>query len=189
MAKNILKYHNIYLFIITLSLIGFISGFVFYKVQSIETKNSIKEAINLEEELSSGNNNIIKSIKNSSCILINSIFIITIIINISNIFIKPFEIGFIFSFLNTYNLKFSIIYSFFYLIIPLIFSFILIRIGLTISTNIINLLITKEKRKFTHLKLLFIKYFIVSFFIVLYELIIAIFSSNINSYLMTFLQL
>ncbi len=187
MAKNIVKYHSIYLFIVTLSLIGFISGYAFYKVQSIETKNNIKEAINLEEELSTGNNNIIKSIKNSSCILINSIFIITIIINISNIFIKPFEIGFIFCFLNTYSLKLSIIYSVSYLVIPLIFSFILIRVGLTISTSIISILVTRDKRKFAHLKLLFTKYFLISFFIILYELIIAIFSSNINSYLMTFL--
>ncbi len=188
MAKNIVKYHSIYLFIVTLSLIGFISGFFFYKVQNTEKKEYISTNINIEEDLSRGTNNIIKSIKNSTNTFINSIIIITQIKNISKIFINPFEIGFIFSFLLTYNFKFSFLYTSIYLIIPLLFNFILIRISITISIDIIKLILIREKKGLKHLKLICIKYLLITSFLLLYELILSIFSSNINAYLMTILK-
>lgn len=187
MAKNIVKYHSIYLFIITLATIGFITGFTFYKIQNDTTKQNIKETINIKDNLSTGSNNIFKSTKESVKIFINSIFIISILINISNIFLKPFEIGFIFSFLTTYNFKLSLIYSLFYLIIPLLFFFILMRIGLTLAHNLLVLIFTRDKKLLKQLKLLCMKYLLITFFLILYEIIIAIFSTNINSYLMTFL--
>lgn len=188
MARNIAKYHSIYLFITILSLIGFITGFCYYKVQSDSIKQNIKESINIEEDLSSSSNNILKRIKSSASILVNSFFIITQISNISKIFINPFEIGFIFSFLITYNFKVSIIYITAYHIIPLLFTFILIRISLTVSLNILKLIITRDKKIIKHLKRLLIKYLLITSFLLIYEIIISIFSSNINSYLMTIIQ-
>ena len=170
MAKNIVKYHSIYLFISILTLIGFITGLCYYKVQNDSIKQNIKESINIEKDLSSGTNNILKRTKSSVNILINSFLIITQLSNISNVFIKPFEIGFISSFLSTYNFKLSIIYTTIYHIIPLLFSLILTRISITISINIIKLLIKRDKKTFKHLKLIFLKYILITSFLLIYEI-------------------
>lgn len=187
MAKNIKRHQSIYLFIVILSIIGFFTGFFFYKTQSPSTKETIKESINIEEDLHSSSNNIIKRSKQIVFILMASLFLITIIINYVKIFIEPFQIGFIFSFLLTYNLKFAWIYSFFYHFIPLIFILILIRISTTISLDIIKFLYTKEQKVKKHLCLILKKYALISIFFLSYELLLAIFSTNLNAYLMTIL--
>lgn len=188
MARNLAKYRNIYLFISILALIGFICGFFYYKVQSPVIKENIKESINIEEDLNSGFNNIFKSSKKSLLILGSSILIITSIINVSKIFYEPFLIGFIFSFLCSYNFKLAFIYCFFYQLIPLLFFLILIRVGFTITLDIIKIIITREKKKIHHLKMIIIKYFIILLCLLIYEFIISIFSLNINAYLMTFIS-
>lgn len=187
MAKNIVKYKIIYLFIIILSLTGFISGIIYYQIQPQYLKEETKELLNIKEELSSPVNNIKKSVKNSGTILLNSILIITQYKNLFNIFYKPFEIGFIFNLLKSYNFKLAIIYNLIYQLLPYIFSIILIRIGLTISISIIKLIIERSNQNKKHLFLLIKKYLIITAILLIYELIISFFSTNINSYLMTFL--
>lgn len=187
MVRNIVKHHNIYIFIIVLALIAFITGRVYYNVQSKNTKDSIKETIAIEEDLSYPTNNILKRIKSTSIILVSSIFIITQIFNIFKIFSMPFEIGFIFSFLKSYSFKLALIYTTLYQIIPLIISLILIRISITISFNIIEAIIYRKRSTLLKIKHLFKKYLLIFAFLILYEIIIAIFSININAYLLTFL--
>lgn len=187
MAKNIKRHQNIYLFIIILSLIGFLTGFFYYKTQSASTKTTITETINIKEDLSSPTNNLFKRIKQITFIGLASLFIVTIVINYIKIFIEPFQTGFIFSFLLTYNIKFSFIYTFFYHFIPLLFILILIRISTTISLSIIKFLYTKEQKEKKHLLLILKKYLLISIFFLSYEFLLSIFSSNLNAYLMTIL--
>lgn len=187
MVRNIAKHKSIYLFISVLATIGFFTGFFFYKVQNNESKTYIKESIDIKENLSTGNNKIFITLKKSLFIFICSIFVIPQVINITKIFFEPFEIGFIFSFLLSYNFTIASIYTIFYNLISLIILFILIRISISISYNIIKFLLYREKTTFKHLKRLCLKYFILTSILLLYEIIISIFSTNINSYLMTFL--
>ena len=97
----------------------------------------------------------------------------------------PFEIGFIFSFLTTYNLKFAIIYTLFYYLIPLLLSIILIRLSISLTYNIIKYLFKKERTIKRVIILINKKYLILSIITLLYEIIITIFSTNLNGYLMT----
>lgn len=187
MASNIIKYKSIYLFTLVLTIIGFFTGFFYYKVQPNDSKTYIKESINIQENLSTGTNNTFKSIKESSLIFVCGIFILSQLSNIIKIFFKPFEIGFIFSFLTTYNFKLAFIYILLYHFISLILTLILIRISLSISFNIIKLLLYRDRNTIKQLKLLCQKYLIVSIILIIYEIIISIFSTIINSYLMTFL--
>lgn len=187
MLNIIKKYKYTYLFITILTTIGFISGIIYYQVQPQETKTETKELLNIKEELNIRHNNILKSLKNSSIIIINTISIIFIIKNVINIFYKPFEVGFIFSLLNTYNIKFSIIYILIYNIPSIIISVILTRISLTIIINIIKYIITKnrkiKKEILTQLK----KYTIITLIELTYQISIYIISPKINAYLMTFI--
>lgn len=187
MVRNIVKHHNIYIFIIVLALIAFISGRMYYKVQPKETKESIKETIAIEEDLTYSTNNIFKRVKDSFLILISGIFIVTQIFNIFKIFKMPFEIGFVYSFLKSYSFKLAFIYTTLYQIIPLIITLILIRISITISFNLIKAIIYRKRTTIQKIKRLFKKYLIIFAFLLLYEIIIAIFSININTYLLTFL--
>lgn len=187
MAKNIIKYQSIYLFIIILTAIGFISGNIYYHIQKTETKNYIKEEIDIKKDLAKPTNNIKKRLKVSFVILISGIFIISQFFNIIKIFYEPFQIGFIFSFLKTYNPKLPIIYTTVYHIIPLLFYLILIRISITISKDIIKLIITKNQKDLKHLKLIIKKYLLITAFLLFYEFIISLFSSNINGYLISFI--
>ncbi len=185
MQKNILKYHNIYLFIIVLAFIGFLCGFFYYKVQSAEVKDNIKTTIAIEEDLGQGSNNIFKSIKKSFFVLGAGLLVLTQISNLIKIFYEPFEIGFIFSFLLHYNLKMAFIYTLLYHLIPLFFLFILIRISITISIDLIRLILVRSKKDFKHFKLILIKYLIIAGFLFFYEFIIALFSAQVNAYLLT----
>lgn len=187
MVRNIVKHHNIYIFIIILALIAFITGRIYYKVQPKETKEFIKETIAIEEDLTYSTNNIFKRCKDSFLILISSMFIITQIFNIFKIFKMPFEIGFVYSFLKSYSFKLAFIYSTLYQIIPLIITLILIRISITISYSIIEAIIYRKRITILKIKRLLKKYLIIFSILILYEIIIAIFSININAYLLTFL--
>ena len=187
MLKNILKYRNIYIFIITLSIIGFISGISYYQLQSSSTKEEIKEKISIKEELSTRINNIPKSLNTNITIFLLSLTIILIVINILNIFLKPFQIGFIFSFLLSYKTKFSLLYTSIYYLIPFIFTLILTRISITITISIIRYLLTKDIKIKKELKRTIKKYFLICSIELLYQVIIFLISPNINSYLMTIL--
>lgn len=187
MLKVLKKYHNIYIFILILSLIGLSTGYMYYEVQTSTTKQELTTSINIKEELSSGVNNIPKRFKIISKTLINSITILPQIINIFNIFYIPFETGFILNLLESFSIKFSLIYISIYHIIPLLFTLILIKISLSLSKSIIELLLFKDKLSIKNLKLHLKKYFLVSIIYLLYELLILIFSTNINSYLVTFI--
>lgn len=189
MVKNIAKHKYIYIFITTLSLIGFISGYIFYSIQSTSIKENTLSQINIKEELSSNINNTSKRIKKSITIFIYSIFIITQIYNIFDLFYSPFQSGFIINLLKTYSFKFSIIYSSIYLIIPILFQIILIRISINISINIIKLFILKERKIKQKTITLIKKYFLITIMNIFYEILITIFSTNINAYLMTILSI
>ena len=188
MKKVIKKSYNIYLFILVLSLIGLSSGYLYYQVQSKNMKEELTTKINIKEELNTGVNNIPKRLKTISKTLIYSITIIPEVINIFNIFYIPFETGFILNLLETFSLKFSLIYISLYHIIPLLFNLILIRISLSLSKSIIELLIFKDKLSIKNLKVNIKRYFIVSVLLIIYEIIILIFSTNINGYLVTFIN-
>lgn len=179
---------NIYLFILILSFIGLGTGYTYYQVQSTTTKEELISKINLKEELSSGVNNIPKRVKTIIKTITNSILIIPQIINIFNIFYIPFQTGFILNLLDTYTLKFSLIYISIYHIIPFIYNVILIKISLNLSKSIIELIIYKDKLSIKSIKHNFKKYITISLLYLFYEFIILIFSSNINSYLVTFIN-
>lgn len=181
------KLNNIYLFILILSLIGLSTGYTYYQVQSTNIKEELISKINLKEELSSGVNNIPKRTKSIIKTLIYSITIIPQVINIFNIFYIPFQTGFILNLLDTFTIKFSLIYITIYHLIPLIFICILTKKSLNISKSIIELLLYKDKLSIKTLKKHLKEYIIISFISLFYEFIILIFSSNINSYLVTFI--
>ena len=118
----------------------------------VKTKEKLIESINIEEELTHTINNIPKSFLTIIKTFLYSILILPQLINIFNIFYKPFQIGFILNMLETYSLRFSLIYISIYHILPLIFALILIKISLIISKKIIELLIYKDKLSIKHLK-------------------------------------
>lgn len=189
MVRNITKHKYIYLFIVVLSIIGFTSGYLFYTFQNEETKTKIIDEINIKGELNNSFNNLTKRAKEIGIVFISGILIIPEITNIFKIYYNPFEIGFIFNALKTYNIKFSLLYSLIYHIIPFIFILILIRLSFSISINIIKIIINKRKNiKFKRkLRILLKKYILISLIILFYEFLIFIFSGSINSYLMTIL--
>ena len=187
--KKLNKYKYIYLFIVVLALIGFISGYFYYNVQSSSTKEDIINKININEELSTTTNNTFKRLKETSIYLISSITIIPEVINIFNIYYEPFQVGFIFNILNSYNLKFSLLYTLIYHLIPLLFKLILIRITMTITYSFIKYIFKKNKKDKNKTIILIKKYLLISFFLLFYEFIIFIFNANIHSYLMTFLNI
>ena len=176
-----------YLFIIILSLIGLSTGYLYYETQTNETKEELKKEINLTEDLSNGVNNIPKRLKQILKTLLYSITILPSILNIFNIFYYPFQIGFILNILESFSIKLSLIYISIYHIIPLLFNLILIRIGIKLSKNIIELIIFKDKLSIKDLKHNLKHYLIVSIILLFYEFLILIFSTNINSYLVTFI--
>ncbi len=189
MLKNILKYKYIYVFIIILALIGFLSGILYYNIQPSSIKEETKELLNIKEQLSIKTNNIIKRTKDNSKILISSILIIPEYKNILQSFKKPFEIGFIFSLLSSYSYKLSIIYIGTYHILPFIFTLILIRVSISLSYSITKTLIKRDRKSLTRLNILLKKYIIVLTISCLYEIIIFFFSKNINGYLMAFINI
>lgn len=180
-----LKYRNIYIFIITLSFMGFISGYNYYRIQDSNLKTKAIESLNLKENLKKPVNNIIKNGKKCIKPIIYGIFILPQIINIVCTFYEPFQIGFIFNLLCTYNLKFSFIYIFLYHLIPLIILLFLIKISFAISKDIIKYIIWKNQIDKKHLKLLIKKYIIILLFEIMYEILILFFSTNINAFLIS----
>lgn len=176
-----------YLFILILSIIGLSTGYIYYETQSSTIKEELTTKINIKEDLSSGVNNIPKRLKTIIKTFLYSILIIPIIISIFNIFYYPFQIGFILNLLDTFSIKLSLIYISLYHIIPLVFTLILIRISIKISKNIIELLIFKDKLGIKEIKRNIKHYLYTSIVLLFYEFLILIFSSNINSYLVTFL--
>ena len=179
------KYKNIYVFIIILSLIGFISGYKYYDIQEEDIKTSAISSLNIKENLKKPINNILKNGKKSLKPIIYSAIIITQPISIINIFYEPFQIGFVFNLLNTYNIKFSMIYIFTYHLIPLIILLFLIKVSFTISKYLIKFIIWKNINDKKHLLLIIKKYFIILSFELIYDIVILFFSSNINSYLIS----
>lgn len=183
--KKLNKYKYIYLFIVVLSLIGFISGYMYYNIQSDNTKNEIINKIDITNELSTTTNNIPKRLKETSIYLLSSITIIPEISNIFKIYYDPFQIGFIFNTLKKYGIKFSFMYNLVYQLIPLLFKLILIRITITITSNIIRFIFKKDINLKRKIKLLIKKYLIISMTLYFYEFLVFIFNANINTYLMT----
>ncbi len=160
---------------------------MYYQVQSTNTKQELTTKINIKEELTKGVNNIPKRFKQISKTFIYGITIIPQVINIFNIFYIPFEIGFILNLLESFSIKLSLIYITLYHIIPLLFNLILIRISLSLSKSIIELLIFKDKLSTRTIKYHLKKYFLISILLIIYEIFILIFSTNINAYLVTFI--
>ena len=175
MLNTIKKHKYSYLFITILSTIGFISGIIYYQIQPKHIKAETKEILNIKEELNIRQNNIIKSLKNNTSILFYTMSVIFIFKNI------------IFSLLNTYNKKLSIIYTLFYNLPAIIISLILIRISFTIIIKISNYIITKNKKVKREIITQLKKYLIILMIELIYQIIIYIISPQINSYLMTFL--
>ena len=188
MIRIISKYKNIYIFLITLAIIGAISGYLYYQIQPAKTKEEIKTNVNIKESINSRVNNLSKNLKNNIKIFFYSLLIIPIIINIFNIFYKPFEIGFIFNLLSKYNIKLSLIYTNIYLNIPFIISIILTRISITFIHNIIKYIIIRDNKSKVLIKNTFKKYIILIIISILYDILIIITSPYINRYLMTFIK-
>ena len=178
--------HNINLFILILSLIGLSSGYIYYQIQDQQTKDELINAIDIKDELNSGINNIPKRIKIVTKIFFYGLTLIPQIINVFNIFYMPFEIGFILNLLESFSLKFSVIYITIYHIIPLIFTLLLIRISLKLSKFILELLVFKDKISIKNLRCSLKKYIFVSLLLFFYEFLLLIFSKNINTYLVVF---
>ena len=188
MSKVIKKYQNIYLFILMLSLIGLSSGYLYYQTQPNKTKEELVNKLNIKESLNYGVNNLPKRLKIITKTFIYSIFILPQIINVFNIFYIPFETGFILNLLESYSLKLSLIYISIYHIMPLILVLILIKISFLISKSIIEVILFKDRKSIKNLKKHVIKYILVTSILIIYEIFIFIFSTNINGYLMTFLS-
>ena len=110
MITAIKKRRNIIIFYLIITLIGLTSGYKFYSYQEEKTKQTIIEKIDIKENLSYKTNNILNDFKDILKILIYSTLLITLFINIFNIFYKSFQIGFLFNILNSLNTKLSIIY-------------------------------------------------------------------------------
>ncbi len=187
MTKLLSKYKNIYIFLITLSIIGIISGYIYYQIQPKSIKTEIKESFEIKENLDKRINNTKRDIPPALKIIISSILVIPIIISIFHIFYKPFEIGFIFNLLSAYNIKLSIIYSLTYLIIPFIIVLFLTRISITFSYNLYKHILIRDTKSKSIYKSSIKKYLLLTFFLLIYEILIIIISPIINSYLMTFL--
>lgn len=187
MRKQLIKQKNIYIFIITLTIIGLISGYLYYQFQPLNTKTTIIESLDIKSDLNNRVNNLPRTLKSSSKIIIYSILILPSIINIFNIFYEPFKIGFLFNLLNTYSIKLSLIYTLIYLIIPLLFTIILTKVGFTIIYSLVKKIIYYKKETWSRVIILLKKYFLISIFSYTYEIIVIVISLNINSYLMTFL--
>ena len=188
MAKTIKKYKNIYMFILALSLVGLSTGYLYYQTQSKNTKEELLNKLDIKESLNYGVNNLNKRVNIVTKTLIYSITIIPQVINVFNIFYLPFETGFILNLLESYSIKFSLIYITTYHLIPIVLTLILIKISLILSKNIIELIIFKDKLSIKNLKKQLLKYLIVSLILFIYEIFILIFSTNINGYLITFLS-
>lgn len=186
--KKLNKYKYIYLFIVILSLIGFISGYCYYTIQEKSTKEEIIERINIKEEITATTNNIPKRLKESFICFISSITIIPEVSNIFKIYYEPFQTGFIFNVLKYHGTYFSFIYTLIYYLIPLLFKLILIRITMTITFNIIKYILKREHKAKKYIKVLIKKYIVITLILLFYEFVVFIFNANINSYLMTILR-
>lgn len=189
MITAIKKRRNIIIFYLIITLIGLTSGYKFYSYQEEKTKQTIIEKIDIKENLSYKTNNILNDFKDILKILIYSTLLITLFINIFNIFYKSFQIGFLFNILNSLNTKLSIIYLSIYKVVPLIFLIILSNKGIKITKSIISYLLNKKKEHKQNI-ILNIKCFIsTSFILISYEFIIFLYSEIINKYLLTLLNI
>lgn len=187
MLKILRKHQSIYLFLFVLSFIGFISGNEYYSIQDSSTKEEISSTYNLNETLQFNNSNISKAVKDSFTIFLCGLFVLPQLYSIFYTFYYPFQLGFLFSFLRSIHYKLAIKYFCFYHLFPLISILILIRISLTISKEVVALIIYKQKKYWIRIQLLFYKYFFFAFLSLLYHFIIGIFSFNINQTLIPFL--
>ena len=186
--KKLFKYRNVYVFVIILATIGFISGYIYFRVQPHDVKDNIINSYNINENLDKRVNNIKKRLINNGKILGFSVLIIPSVLNVFNIFYEPFQIGFIFNIFND-HLGFSLLFILIYYIIPLIFSLMLIKVGFTVSRRIINCLFDRNNRKNKeYLKTILLKYLIIFSASIVYEIFIFIFSKSINSYLLSYLS-
>lgn len=189
MITAIKKRKNVIIFYLIIIIIGLTSGYKFYSYQEGKTKQSIIERIDIKENLSYKTNNILKDFKDIIKILLYSVLIITLFINIFNIFYKSFQIGFLFNILKTFSTKLSIIYLITYKIIPLLFLIILTNKGYKLAKSIVAYIITKNKEK-KQIIIANLKYFIItSFILISYEFIIFLYSEIINKYLLTLLNI
>lgn len=185
---KLLKYTNIYVFIVVLAFIGFIAGYNYYRFQPEQLKNDIVENYDLSIKLNNRVNNIGKRIVEHSKKLVYSITIIPSIINVFNIFYEPFQCGFIFNIFND-NLLFGGLFILFYYLIPLIFSLMLIKVGFTLSKRIILLLFNyKDRNCKANCKKILLKYLIIFMISIIYEIIVFISSKGFNSYLIQLLS-
>ena len=178
------KMKNIYIFLSIICLISFIAGFKYYDFQNDTEKNEIKENIDIKKTLNTRENNILKTSKNIAIIFICSILIIPILINITKLFYESFAIAFVMSILKTYSFKIAFLFGFVYYIIPLIFLIWLVRIGISISKQIIKYFLKHEKNTKKRLILLIKKYILISIFLIIYQILIFIFSPFLNNYLL-----
>lgn len=185
MLKMIIKHQSIYTFLIGIVLIGFISGNIYYRLQTTEEKETIVNNINLKETIQEKNLNIFTNLKYIAIILISAIIIIPHIISIIKLFYESFKLGFILNIIININLKCLIIYLLIYEIIPLLFIIILNRISLSISYNNLKLRFKKDnKTKITKNNLLK-KIFLITIIYIIYIVITIIFKKIINNYLVT----
>ena len=180
---------SIIIFYSIITLIGLISGYKFYETQPTDTKTTIKEKLDIKENLSYKSNNILKSIKEILIIFICSITIIPCIINLFNTFYKTFQIGFLYNVLKQINIKLSLTYIAIYKLIPSILIIILTQIGFQITLNIIKTILSNKNNKYLNISRKKIKQFIIiSTILITSELITFLYSEILNNYLLTLLN-
>ena len=166
--KNSHSNKIINIFIITLFLTGLITGTLYYHKQTKNNKEYIKENITINKNYKTTIFNIKKRIKFSIIILLSSFFVITHVITIYKIFYEGFSFGFIIPSLLSKNLFFSIYIIITSFIIPILIYTILIKKSLKISKKIMLLLLKKNNIK---IKKTIIQYIIISFLLILYEVL------------------
>ena len=187
MLQILKKHQSIYLFFIVLSLVGFISGFQYYSIQSDSLKSDIYEEYNLKDNLSVSNSNLWKSFRLVLTILLCGIFVLPQIFNLFGSFYYPFQLGFLFSFLHSIHYKLALRYFCFYHLFPFLCFILLLRISFSISKEVIGFFLYRKRKYFIRIQLLCYKYLFISFFYLLYQFVISIFSLSINNSLIPFL--
>lgn len=182
------RYRNIYIFIMVLALVGLMSGYKYYSVLDEELKIDCQERININEHLKKRHNGVGTACKDGFLILLSSVLVLPSIVNLVNIFYKPFVLGFLFNFFKTYGFKLSLIYNFVYYFIPLFFLLFLIKVGFTISSNIVLWIVKRNISYKRKVILLLKKYGIVFGFYLFYQIIVWIFSLALNGYFATLIK-
>ena len=145
--KNIIK-HNKYLllFILSIIVVGLITGFVYFYFLKDNTRLDIINTIKNTNNYSY--NFILKDLFIMSLILVMSFFLIGAFLNIFNIFYDSFSIGFLINiYFTTFNINgliYILIYIFVTKLIVILFKIIFLKKTINISRFVIGKIIYKK---------------------------------------------